>query len=66
MSNKYTYLFDDEDIIEKSSYKTAVYPEAFLEKVEELCVYTQDFSWIEAVDLEKAEQIIMFIKALYR
>jgi hypothetical protein len=66
MSNKNSAFFDDEDIIESSDYNLAVDPQVFLDKIAELCVYEQDYTYKEVVDLKQAEQILMFVRNLCR
>lgn len=57
-------IFNDEDIVENSSYKDAVDADVFLQKVRDLCVYEQDYTYHKVVNLKKAEEILLFIKKL--
>ena len=59
-------FFNEDDIIETSSYRTAVNPSAFLQKVEDICVYEQDYTYSKVVDLGLAEEALLILKKLFK
>ncbi|MFC0903718.1 hypothetical protein ACFHWD_03315 [Clostridium sp. MT-14] len=64
MSN--SVFFNNEDIVESSDYKDAVDIGAFLQKIENLCSYEQDYTYNQVVDLEKAEEILCAIRLIMK
>ena len=59
-------IFNDEDIVENSSYKDAVDADVFLQKIEDLCVYEQDYTYHKVVNLEEAEEILLNIRSIMK
>ena len=59
-------IFKEEDIIRNDGYKTTVRKDAFLDLVEKLMVFEREYTYQELVNLEKAEEVIMFIRGIMR
>lgn len=59
-------FFNEEDIVESSEYNPAVNPDVFLKKIEDICVYEQEYTDNKVVDLEQAEDILLYIRQLYK
>lgn len=59
-------FFNDEDIRENPDYRMAVESSAFLQKIEDICTYEQDYTYAQVVDLEKAEYALIMLRALFK
>ena len=58
-------IFNNEDIVTKSSYKPAVKKDAFIDKLLTLLEYEQDYSYEKLIDLQQAEEILLWVKMTY-
>ena len=59
-------FFNEEDIIKSHGYKDAVDADVFLQKIEDLCVYEQDYTYRRVANLEEAEEILLNIRSIMK